>query len=178
MIFLTVGLKNFNPTETQKVNKEEKRELHFLNAVPHHSVLKASKCTINRYRYMANPSKENFQVWWDTTKGITQAVHQQGGNCAGTSDRECTWRCKNPFFPYALWLSPFQTSSRVVLYQHGSLLCSIFMGSVPCCRALLALTSSLWVLPTTFHFHYRVFNDLHNALASGMPIYKKMYLQY
>lgn len=28
MIFFTVGLKNFNPTETQKVNKEENRELH------------------------------------------------------------------------------------------------------------------------------------------------------
>lgn len=43
----------------------------FLNAGPHNSVLKASKCTMYCYWYMANPSKENFQDWWDTAKGIT-----------------------------------------------------------------------------------------------------------
>lgn len=78
MIFLTVGLKNFNPTETQKVNKEEKRELHFLNAVPHHSVLKASKCTINRYRYMANP-KGKFPSLMRYNQGYHTSCAPTGG---------------------------------------------------------------------------------------------------
>lgn len=142
MIFLTVESKNFNPTETQNDNKEENRELHkFFECCSSSFCLKASKCTIKCYWYMANPSNENFQDWWDTSKVITC--------CAPTEVIVQVLQIENTpggarthFFPMPLAL-PLQTSSSVVLCQHGSLLCSIFMGSVPCCRASLALTSSL-----------------------------------
>lgn len=58
-------------------------------------------------------------------------------NCAGTSDRECTWRWKNPFCPYALWLSAC---------KHQAVWC--FISMVLCLAAFLWDQSLVAHLPS------------------------------
>ena len=83
--------------------------------------------------------------WLMRPKWAYRLLCADTGNCGGTTACERTWRRRKLiFFP----LSPgpsalsLQTPSSTALRQHGSLLGSIFMASVPCCRTPLAPMSS------------------------------------